>query len=300
MRVLITGTGGFIGRYLARRLGQDGGLSIAGTYRSQAPEGADGEWHRVELADAAELHRVFRLDRPDVVVHLAAMADVGTAERERSAATAVNVKATSEIARLCALYDSRLVFVSTEYVFDGSRGFYREDDAPDPTTHYGRTKLEGEREVERMAGDWCVVRTSIVYGWPAPGRRNFVPWLLERLRAGQSYEGSPEVLRTPVYVGHLVDGIYNLAKGNQQGIQHIAGRDWVSMYDFALAVADGFEEDPAPVVQATTTTGPTNPDRLGLDSGLTMRRLGLPHHGLAEGIAAMRADERPGPGSPRT
>ena len=300
MRVLITGAGGFIGRHLTRRLGQDGGLSIAGTYRSQAPEGADGEWHLVELADAAELHRVFRLRRPEVVVHLAAMADVGTAERERSAATAVNVKATSEIARLCALYDCRLVFVSTEYVFDGSRGFYREDDAPDPTTHYGRTKLEGEREVERMAGDWCVVRTSIVYGWPAPKRRNFVPWLLERLRAGLSHEGSPEVLRTPVYVGHLVDGIYNLAKSHQHGIHHIAGRDWVSMYDFALAVADGFEEDPTLVVPATTTTGPTNPDRLGLDSGQTMRRLGLPHHGLAEGIAAMRADERPGPGSPRT
>ena len=233
MRVLITGAGGFIGRHLIRRLRRDSGASISGTYRSQSPGEEGGEWHRVDLTDAAELDRVFRLSMPDVVVHLAAMADVGTAEREPVAAAAVNVTATSEIARLCAEHGSRLVFASTEYVFDGKLGFYRENDDPNPTTHYGRTKLEGEQEVERLASNWCTVRTSIVYGWPAPGRRNFVPWLVERLRAGQTYEGSTEVLRTPVYVGHLVDGIARLAEGDQQGIQHIAGSDWVSMYDFA-------------------------------------------------------------------
>ena len=290
MRVLITGAGGFIGRHLIRRLRRDSGPSISGTYRSQPPDAAGGEWHRLDLTDAAELGRVFRLSMPDAVVHLAAMADVGTAEREPVAATAVNVTATSEIARLCAQHESRLVFVSTEYVFDGRRGFYREDDDPNPTTHYGRTKLEGEREVERLASNLCTVRTSIVYGWPAPGRRNFVPWLVERLRAGQTYEGSTEVLRTPVYVGYLVNGIARLAEGDQQGIQHIAGSDWVSMYDFALAVAEGFGLDPSLVVPVSSSDSQGAHDRLGLDSTRTMQRLGLPHHGLAEGIAAMRTD----------
>ena len=151
MRVLIIGGSGFIGRYLARRLSGGLGHDVVGTFLSHAPPDDGNSWHRVELTDAAGLERVFRLARPDVVAHLAAMADVGTAEREPARATAVNVTATSSIARLCALHGARLVFVSTEYVFDGLRGYYKENDLPNPVTHYGRTKWDAE-EVDDQAG----------------------------------------------------------------------------------------------------------------------------------------------------
>ena len=288
MRILVIGGSGFIGRYLVRRLSETPEHEVFGTFRSRPPGAEAGSWHTLELTNVSGLERIFALSRPDVVAHLAAMADVGACERDPQRATAINVAATSAIAGLCRRHDARLVFVSTEYVFDGQRGFYREDDAPNPATHYGRTKWEAEREVARLAPRWSSVRTSIVYGWPLQTHRNFGPWLIERLRSGQPYHAPTNVLRTPVYVEHLADGIAKLLEDDYPGIHHIAGSDWVSMYDFALAVADGFGLDRALVIPSGESG---SGERLGLDCARTMRTLRLPQPGLAEGIAAMRARE---------
>ena len=277
------------------------GHQVMGTFLSRAPQQDNNSWYRVELTDAERLEDVFRAARPDVVVHLAAIADVGTAERHRERATAVNVVATSSISRLSGLHGAKLVFVSTEYVFDGERGFYREDEPPRPTTHYGQTKWEAEREVSRLGSHGTILRTSIVYGWPSPGRRNFVPWLIERHREGQPYLGATDVYRTPVYVEHLTDGILKLVEGDHPGIYHVAGRDWVSMYDFAAAIAETFDLDRSLVVPKSPDTGIAPgaggqeqsratgaPDKLGLDCDRTMGLLGLDHPGLREGLTTMR------------
>ena len=291
MRVLIIGASGFIGQYVARRLRETLGRGVVGTYLSRAPGDDGNTWRRVELTDRAGLERVFRLAQPDVVVHLAAIADVGTAQSEPERATAVNVAATAAIARLSNRHGARLVFVSTEYVFSGERGHYREEEPPRPTTHYGQTKWEAEQEVAGLAARWSILRTSIVYGWPEPGRRNFVPSLIERLRNGCHYHGPTDVYRTPIYVEHLTDGIAKLAQGDYPGVHHVAGRDWVSMYDFASAVAQEFHLDGDLVVPVAASR---SPDLLGLDCARTMRLLELDHPGLTAGIAAMRASARNG------
>ena len=302
MRVLIIGASGFIGQYLVRRLSGMPDREVFGTFLSRAPGDDGNSWHRVELTDAGRVEQIFRLSRPDVVVHLAAIADVKAAESDPGRATAVNVAATSAIAQLCRLRGAKLVFVSTEYVFGGGRGYYREDDIPRPTTHYGQTKWEAEQEVARQASRWSILRTSIVYGWPAHGQRNFVPWLVQRLRSGRPYHGSTEVYRTPVYVEHLQDGIAKLVEEDHPGIHHVAGKDWVSMHDFAVAVAEGFSLDRGLVIPTDAASGETrgaevqddtgesrSPDMLGLDCARTMRLLGLAQPGINEGIGAMRA-----------
>ena len=291
MHILVIGASGFIGQYLVRRLGRTQDHEVTGTFLSRAPTDDGNSWHRLELTDASGLEQLFCSSRPEVVVHLAAMADVGTAERNPDRATAVNTTAAAAIARLCRMHDARLVFVSTEYVFDGTHGFYREDDAPNPTTHYGQTKWEAEQEVAKLDFPWSILRTSIVYGWPRPGGRNFVSWLVASLQSGQPYLGSIAVMRTPVYVEHLIDGIVKLVEEGYPGTHHVAGRDWVSMYDFALAVAKGFHLDRGLVISADGAPAQA-PDMLGLDCARTMSLLNLPQLGLTEGIAAMRANTR--------
>ena len=290
MRILVIGGSGFIGRYLVLHLNGTAEYEVSATYLSRRPPEDGNSWHRLELPDAEALERVFLACRPEVVVHLAAMADVGAAEREPERARAVNVNGTAQIVQLCLHYGCRLVFVSTEYVFDGRQGPYREDDLPSPTTQYGRTKRQAEREVAALGDKGSVVRTSIVYGWPLQRHRNFVPMLIERLRGGLPYRASKSVMRSPVFVKHLADGIAKLLEEYQPGIQHVAGRDWVSMYDFALAVAKTFDAAPDLVIPDTGASGEIGgADRLGLDCSRTMALLGLEQPGLAEGLAAMRS-----------
>ena len=281
------GASGFIGRYLVRRLLRTPGLNVYGSGRTRPDGAGDISWHPLELTDGEALERTLRAVGPDAVVHLAAMADVGACERDPGLAESVNANATATLAGLCGQHGTRLVFVSTEYVFDGERGFYREDEVPHPVTVYGNTKRDAEDHVSALAPGSAILRTSIVYGWPAAGKRNFVPWLIGRLRGGQQYPGSREVLRTPVYVEHLADGIATLVETPHPGVHHVAGSDWVSMYDFALAVADGFGLNKSLVVPAPEEHAAS--ERLGLDCASTMSRLGLAQPGLREGLAAMRA-----------
>ena len=301
LRVLVIGGSGFIGRYLVRSLSETKGHEVFGTFLSRPPGNDGSSWHRVELPDVGGLEQLSLASQPDVVVHLAAIADVGAAERDPRRATAVNVDATADLARLCMQRGARLVFVSTEYVFDGRRGLYSEDESPSPTTHYGRTKWEAEQEVAKLGELVSIVRTSIVYGWPLQRHRNFVPMLVERLGSGQRYGASTEVMRTPVYVEHLVEGLVELVGQDHAGIHHVAGRDWVSMYDFSLAVAEEFDLDKdlvvpeggGPVMAPDSESqgeamAAARPDRLGLDCGRTVRLLGLHPAGLAEGLSAMR------------
>ena len=284
MRVLIIGASGFIGRYVSRRLVASG-HAVVSAYNSRPPVDDGASWHQVEITDSAAVDALFSLAQPEAVVHLAAMADVGTAERNPQIATDVNATATATIARLSERHGARLVFMSTEYVFDGRSGPYREADTPAANTQYGRTKFAAERSVAALVSNCSILRTSIVYGWPAPGRRNFVPMLVERLRVGEPYHGSTNVYRSPVYVEHLVDGIERLVETEDTAIHHVAGSDWVSMYEFAVAVAVKFGLDTSLVMPGTDPVD----DRLGLDCARTMSALGLPHPGLDEGLAAMRS-----------
>ena len=202
MRVLIVGASGFIGQYLVRRLNAIPDYAIVGTFWSRAPQDDLISWRQVELTGSAALEQVFEMAQPDVVVHLAAMADVGTAERNPQLATAVNVTATSTIAHLCQLHGARLVFVSTEYVFDGRRGYYREDEPPNPTTHYGLTKYQAEQEVAKLASlGVSSVPVSSTVGRPPASVTSSPGWsnasaAAKRTRAPPMSTGPPSTLNT--------------------------------------------------------------------------------------------------------
>ena len=188
MRVLIIGASGFIGHYLQRRLLQKSGFDVTSTYTSRAPKDIDQSWYPLEITDHHRLDQIFQEVRPEVVVLLAAIADVKTCEMGPERATGVNVDGARQVARLCKQHHARLIFLSSEYVFRGDRGNYQEGDLPDPNTHYGRTKWQAELAVAEEASQWSIVRTSLVYGWPITGRQNLATVIIDRLKNGETYD----------------------------------------------------------------------------------------------------------------
>ena len=297
MKVLIIGASGFIGNYLRRRLAQNPGIDLTSTYNARTPQDIDHSWLPLEVTDHHQLQQTFEKLRPDVVVLLAAIADVRTAEIGQETATAVNVDGARQVARLCTRHNARLIFLSSEYVFRGDRGNYKEDDEPDPNTHYGRTKWQAELAVADEASRWSIIRTSVVYGWPITGRLNLATVILEQLKSGATYEGDTGTYRTPVYVEHLTQGIMELVKNDHPGTFHIAGTDWINMYQFGLAVAEVFGQDKGLVTQvAAPPSQNTSAERaehrlktdiLGLDCNQTSQRLKLPDFSVITGLKEM-------------
>jgi len=294
MRVLI-GASGFIGHYLRRRLLQKSGFDVTSTYNSRAPKDIDQSWYPLEITDHHRLDQIFQKVRPEVVVLLAAIADVKTCEMGPERATEVNVDGARQVARLCKQHHARLIFLSSEYVFRGDRGNYHEDDYPN--THYGRTKWEAELAVAEEASQWSIVRTSLVYGWPITGRQNLATVIIDRLKNGESYEGDTGTYRTPIYVEHLTEGIMQLVANYHHGTFHFAG---MNMYQFGHAVAGVFDLDsrlvhPVPVSADLPPGNATSdgsehglrPDILGLDCTQTNQRLGLRCFSVVTGLQEM-------------
>ena len=297
MRVLIIGASGFIGNYLRRRLTQNPIFEVTSTYNSKAPENIDDSWLSLEITDRHRLHKIFQDVRPSVVVLLAAIADVKTAEIGQERATAVNVEGARQVARLCARHDARLIFLSSEYVFRGDRGNYREDDEPNPGTHYGRTKWQAELAIAKEVSKSSIVRTSLVFGWPIIGRRNLATVIADRLKNGEVFEGDTGTYRTPIYVEHLTEGLTELVSNYHPGTFHIAGTDWINMYQFGISVAEVFDLSSRMVAPVSTLTDlqsentsseqQLGPDLLGLDCNQTNQELALPVFSVVTGLREM-------------
>jgi dTDP-4-dehydrorhamnose reductase len=298
-RVLVIGGSGFIGQYLMSQLRDKPEYQVSGTYNSRMVRDGCGNWYKVDLTEERGLDRVFELVNPQVVVLLAAMADVGACQRDYQLATNLNFFGTKNVTSLCDTYRARLVFLSTEYVFDGARGNYREDETPAPTTHYGQTKWEAEQAVSQCSSSWSVIRTSLVYGWPAwADRSNLVTRVIDNLTRGRPAYGYTDQYRSPVYVEDLAQGIVQVMEEDYSGVTHLGGPDWAHMGQFVKAVAEHFQLDSSLVVQGESTApgaDGSRPSLLGLDSTRSVARLGFQPRGLASGLRDMQANRRKRP-----
>ncbi len=240
------------------------------------------------------MEEVFRLVQPETVVVLAAMADVGQCEREPQRAAAVNVAGIQSIASLCGQYEARLIFLSTEYVFNGKTGNYTEDEVPSPTTQYGQTKWEAEQAVSQYSGPWSIIRTSMVYGWhPRTDQANLVTRVIDNLNRGRPAYGFTDQYRSPIYVKDLAEGIARVMEEDYIGVSHVAGPEWIGMNQFVLAIAEQFGLN-AELVQQTSSTD-QRPSRLGLDSTQSVARLGFQPRDAVSGLKDMQINRRESP-----
>lgn len=241
MSILITGANGFLGYYLTKNLLQKE-YNVIATGKGECRLSFNGQkgftYHEMDLTDPFSVHDMFEKYKPSIVVHAGAMSKPDECELDQWKAYTVNAEGTVTMLINAAEQKSFFVFVSTDFVFDGEKGMYKEDDKPSPVNFYGKTKLEAEEAVKEYEYDWAIVRTVLVYGKPVSGRSNILTIVKEKLEKGEEYKVVDDQVRTPTYVEDLANGIIAIIEKKAKGIYHLSGKDVLTPYQMALKAAD--------------------------------------------------------------
>jgi dTDP-4-dehydrorhamnose reductase len=284
---LVTGANGFlganIGAYLAGRAHRVGAVRSA-----RDDDELFDAYVPADLTEPSTLAAVIEYTRPDVVIHSAAMASHEACESDPDSARLVNTTASEALARAAARAGSRFVLISTDAVFDGTQGHYSEDDAPAPTSVYGRTKVEAELAV-LDATDALVVRTNF-FGWSPTGRRSILEFFVNALSAGQQVRGFTDFTTSSAYAQVLAQALWDLVAIDASSIVHVTSPDALTKYAFGVAVAEEFGLDPRLITPTRSDIQPPREGDISLDVSRAQALLGRPLPTMEEGIRLAHAD----------
>lgn len=232
---LVTGAAGLLGAnagvFLQSR------ANAVGMARGVAPR-TFPELRMADLRDASAVSELVTELKPDVILHAAALSRHEDCERDPDLARLVNVEGTRAIAKAATTVGSKLVYISTDAVFDGGRGRYSEEDLPQPFSQYGQTKLDGER-VALDSTDALIVRTNF-FGWSPSGCRSILEFFLNELSEGRAVPGYTDFTVSSMYVQSLLQDIWDLVERDVSGLIHVASHDALTKYEFAQALAEEF------------------------------------------------------------
>lgn len=234
MKIIVTGGSGQLGRAFA---------ALADSVADQIVILGSRE---LDVTVPAQINGIFNQIRPDVVVHAGAYTAVDTAEKEPDQAFRVNTLGTRNVAAACLNYDSKMVFLSSDYVFDGKQSLpYTEFDCPNPLNVYGSSKREGERMAARICPRHFIVRTSWLYG----EGRNFVRTILKLAHERKNLTVVNDQTGTPTYTADLAQAIMSIIRTDEFGTYHMSNSGYCTWYDFAKEIVRlaGFSTSIQPV-----------------------------------------------------
>lgn len=291
--ILLTGANGFIGSYLYTRLVAEGWPVLAtgrGPSRLPASNEAGVKYAPLDFTDPFAVHDLCAAVAPTVIVHCGAMGKPDECEVKQWEAHQVNVEGTMHLALQAAELNAYFLFLSTDFVFDGTTGMYKEDDTLNPVNFYGRTKAEAEAAAAELAGHYGIVRTVLVYGAPQSGRSNLLSIVNDKLSVGETYRVVDDQVRTPTYVEDLVEGMVEMIRRKAKGIYHLSGTEQMTPYQMAVEMARIKGLDSSLIKRVTTDElqhPAKRPMRTGLDISKAQNELGYQPRSFEEGIRLM-------------
>jgi dTDP-4-dehydrorhamnose reductase len=241
-----------------------------------------------------QMQSVFEWAKPDVVIHTAAIGSVDFAERNREETRKVNVGGTAVVAELCQIFKSRLIYISSNAVFDGRTPFYCETAPVNPINCYGQLKVEAENVVRESGIPWAIVRPILMYGWPYQGERdNPVVWWVRSLEKGKPIKVVDNVFSKPLSAWSCAEVVWEVIRQHRTGICHAAGRDHLSLYQFALQVAEVFELDARLITPVPDSYFPEiapRPRDTSFDTSIMDNELGVKPVGVKDGLLRMKSE----------
>jgi len=245
--VLITGANGLLGQKLCRHFSSSYKVIATDLHPQSFVSFPKLSYENLDLTDRRALEFHIRFYNPSVILNAAAYTDVDGCEINKDQAWAVNVGGVKNLVKACQEHEIKLVQLSTDYVFDGEKGPYSEEDLPHPVSFYGETKLESENIIKQSGIDFLIVRTNVLYGFGIKVKKNFLLWLLEKLSAGEKLKIVTDQFNNPTLADNLSSCILEMVQKNLSGLFHVAGAEYLSRYDFAIKVAEFFQFDKADI-----------------------------------------------------
>ena len=233
LKFLVTGSTGLVGRQVVKDLSET--HEVFSCYTKSEPE--FGVPVKMDLLNHERISNVLSEKNPDIVIHLGAMTAVDLCETQQDNALKINSQATEILAKECSKINSFMVYVSTDYVFNGNSGLYKENDATNPLGFYGKSKLLGEKSIQNFSSNWCIARTSTPFGLH-PTKKSFPIWVIENLQKQKQIDVLTDQFTSPTYVPSLSRMLIEISERRLTGIIHIAGASKISRYEMASLVSD--------------------------------------------------------------
>lgn len=295
MRVLITGITGLLGVALQHSARPSDDL-VGVYYPSRSlPLPLKASVRIANVSNASEMCAIFEWAKPDVVIHAAAIGSVDFSEQHREQTRAINVGGTQVVTDLCREFNSKLVYISSNAVFDGNTPFYSETDPVNPINYYGKLKVEAEETVKVSGAPWTIIRPILMYGWNYPDERgNLVTTWVRALRDHKPINVVDNVYSKPLFAKSCAEVIWAVINQERDGIYHVAGRDHVSLYEFALTVAKIFALDRNLICPMPDSFFPElapRPRDTSFDTTKMERELGILPLSLEVGLRQMKETE---------
>ncbi len=272
MRILITGANGFLGNYLVAQLLAKNYQVVAtgkGECRLTFADENNFQYVSMNFTDPFAVHDVFEKYKPEIVIHAGAMTSADNCEQEQWLAFTTNVEGTLTMLFNAEDQKSFFIFISTDFVFDGKKGVYSEDDSTNPVNYYGKTKTEAEEAVREYRYDWAIIRTSLVYGRAIAGKKNLLTVVKEKLEKGEEYAVVNDQIRTPTYVEDLAFGIVAIIEKKATGIFHLSGEDILTPYTMAGMLAEYLSLDKS-LLQKVTAANFSQPAKRPVNTSLVI------------------------------
>jgi dTDP-4-dehydrorhamnose reductase len=284
--LLITGGSGFVGGNLVNLFAER--FSVITTYfQHPTPFDSAVQSFRLDIRDAESVSSAIERLRPSAVIHAAGNKNVRFCEDNPDEAHRTNALGTHNVARACRDFGVRMIYLSTDLVFSSVRGNYKEDELPQPTLAYGRSKLEGEKLALEELDNVAVCRSGGIYGKGSP----LLTWLATEINAGRTVDCFVDVFNTPTYLENLAEMMEVILSKQLSGVFHTVGRERVSRFEFFRSYAEMFGLE-AGLLSPISIIGMKDQLYLQPDSSLsveqTSTQLGITFNSVSEGFARLK------------
>ena len=278
-KIVITGSNGLLGQTLVNLLLKEPenysviGLSIGNNRMNRN----DFQFYNIDITNYDQLKQCISNIKPSVIINTAAMTNVDICELKQYECNLLNVQAVKHLAQICDMFNIHLIQISTDFIFDGTEGTYKETDVPNPLSVYGHSKLKAENIIKSSDINFSILRTILVYGKVNNSKKsNIVLWVKEMLENNKEITIVDDQYRMPTYVEDLAMACKLIVDKNISGVYHISSNELLSVFEIANQIADVFGLNKKlikPISTKTLNQKAIRPPKTGFDLSKTIKEL---------------------------